>query len=399
LAITGVKVKSEAMRRVSYLQLPQVNILSGLIWIHSQMKLEQLIVQDCPNIAETNLKTLLIKQKQWGCLDWVKYFDEATGTMDVSSLTIDLLDWPAMLEAWQGEAKLRRQVIKHLVALGKGFTPLAAKRLMEVCPELTTITITNYMIEESEIKIQSFIGHSTYVTCLALLSDGRVISGSKDCTLKIWNAETSVCEQTLTDHNTSINCLAIMQDGRILSGSDDAIKVWDPLTGLCEQTITEYSALLTAYTGARCLAVLRDGRLVSGTHHLGLKIWNLQDNTKQVIGQNPYIGQGVFIINCLVVLDDSRIVSVGSDNNLKIWDFRKNICEEITTGHTEMITCLAVLQENQVIIGSFGGDLEIRKLQNNICEYALKVDKGITYLSILYNGWIVCSDKYHLFLC
>ncbi|MFN7098149.1 MAG: hypothetical protein ACK4PR_11420, partial [Gammaproteobacteria bacterium] len=209
LAIRGITLKSEAMRWVSYSRLPQVNILSGVSWLHRRMKLERLIVQDCPGIAEINLKALIIKHKQWACLDWVEYFEEATGTMDVSSLAIDLFDWPTVLEAWLGDVRLRKQAIKHLVALGKGFTPLAAKKLMEVCPELIAITVTNYLAAESEIKKRSIIAHSDR-TCLALLHDGRIVSSSKDRTLKIWNIQTGRCEQILESyHDGGVDWLAV----------------------------------------------------------------------------------------------------------------------------------------------------------------------------------------------
>ncbi|MFN7098510.1 MAG: hypothetical protein ACK4PR_13295, partial [Gammaproteobacteria bacterium] len=132
LVIKSITLKSEAMRWVSYSQLPQVNISSGLGWLHRRMKLERIIAQECLDITETSLTELFIKQKQWACVDWKKYVDEATGTMDISSLVIELLDWPAVLDTWRDDAGLDKKVIKNLIALGKGFTPLVAKQLMEI---------------------------------------------------------------------------------------------------------------------------------------------------------------------------------------------------------------------------------------------------------------------------
>ena len=65
------------------------------------------------------------------------------------------------------------------------------------------------------------------VRCLAQLSDGRVVSGSADNTLKVWNITTGVCELTLTGHIDDVHCLAQLSDGRVVSGSDDStLKVW-----------------------------------------------------------------------------------------------------------------------------------------------------------------------------
>ena len=38
------------------------------------------------------------------------------------------------------------------------------------------------------------------VTSLAILPDGRIVSGSRDSSIKIWNSETIICEKTLIGH-------------------------------------------------------------------------------------------------------------------------------------------------------------------------------------------------------
>jgi len=63
--------------------------------------------------------------------------------------------------------------------------------------------------------------HSNYVTCIAELPDGRIVSGSDNCTLKIWNLDHIAierCDTTLYD-GASISCIAVLPDGRIVSGS------------------------------------------------------------------------------------------------------------------------------------------------------------------------------------
>ena len=58
-------------------------------------------------------------------------------------------------------------------------------------------------------------GHSNSVSCLAQLSDGRVVSGSCDNTLKVWNVATVVCEQTLEGHSDPVYCLLQIKRIRI----------------------------------------------------------------------------------------------------------------------------------------------------------------------------------------
>jgi WD40 repeat protein len=75
-------------------------------------------------------------------------------------------------------------------------------------------------------------GHDSDVTCLDILPDGRFVSGSKDKTLKIWNANTRKCDVTLLDpsdisRHAGIERITVLPDGRIVSQSTTGtIKIW-----------------------------------------------------------------------------------------------------------------------------------------------------------------------------
>jgi WD40 repeat protein len=60
--------------------------------------------------------------------------------------------------------------------------------------------------------------------------DGRrIVSGSDDDTLKVWDAETGQEMLTLEGHSDWVRSVSFSPDGRrIVSGSDDnTLKVWD----------------------------------------------------------------------------------------------------------------------------------------------------------------------------
>ncbi|MEE1097710.1 MAG: hypothetical protein U0K83_05205, partial [Bacteroidales bacterium] len=64
---------------------------------------------------------------------------------------------------------------------------------------------------------------------VAYSPDGtKIISGSGDKTIKIWDANTGQCLQTLEGHKYSVNSVAFSHDGtKIISGSvDKTIKIW-----------------------------------------------------------------------------------------------------------------------------------------------------------------------------
>ena len=71
----------------------------------------------------------------------------------------------------------------------------------------------------------------------------KLVSGSDDHTIKVWDTRSWACERTLTEHTEWICALASTPDGgKVFSGSRDSrVKVWDTTTWECERTL-EYNA-------------------------------------------------------------------------------------------------------------------------------------------------------------
>ena len=88
------------------------------------------------------------------------------------------------------------------------------------------------------------------VLCVAVLPNGRIVSGSIDDTLKVWDATSGTCLHTLTGHTSTarhqcpkelridcsstprgaqVMCVAVLSKGRVVSGSGDSyeLKVWE----------------------------------------------------------------------------------------------------------------------------------------------------------------------------
>ena len=99
--------------------------------------------------------------------------------------------------------------------------------------------------------------------CVVVLPNGRVVSGSRDFTLKVWDVSSSQCLRTLTGHTNwarrrrpvehrvdrsstprraQVTCVAVLSNDRVVSGSwDNTLKVWDASTGRCLQTLTGHA--------------------------------------------------------------------------------------------------------------------------------------------------------------
>ncbi|WP_146066313.1 WD40 repeat domain-containing protein, partial [Candidatus Venteria ishoeyi] len=116
------------------------------------------------------------------------------------------------------------------------------------------------------------VGHTDRVFAVAYSPDGsRIVSGSDDTSLKIWDAKTGVELNTLSKHSDSVNAVAYSPDGsRIVSASgDNTLKIWDANTGIELMTLSGHTDSVNA------VAYSPDGnRIISGSYDKTLKIWD-----------------------------------------------------------------------------------------------------------------------------
>lgn len=97
------------------------------------------------------------------------------------------------------------------------------------------------------------------VWCVVGLPNGCVVSGSRDSTLKVWDASSGKCLRTLSGHTdwarrrrpfeprvdysstprgAQVRCVAALPNGHVVSGSDNrTLKVWDVSSGDCLRTL------------------------------------------------------------------------------------------------------------------------------------------------------------------
>ena len=76
--------------------------------------------------------------------------------------------------------------------------------------------------------------HTNTVRCVTTLPDGRIVSGSIDGTLRVWDLNTGECLWELEGHSNYVTSVTALPDGHIRSGSDDCtFRVWDVNSGKC----------------------------------------------------------------------------------------------------------------------------------------------------------------------
>jgi COMPASS component SWD3 len=80
------------------------------------------------------------------------------------------------------------------------------------------------------VNVQTFVGHSSSVCDAVFNAHGNVvISGSKDCTIRVFDALSGLCVRSLSDHIGEVTSVALHSSGYYLlsCSKDNANRLWD----------------------------------------------------------------------------------------------------------------------------------------------------------------------------
>ncbi|KAJ7202947.1 quinon protein alcohol dehydrogenase-like superfamily [Mycena haematopus] len=191
-------------------------------------------------------------------------------------------------------------------------------------------------------------GHTDVVTSVVFSPDGkRIVSGSHDHTLRIWNAETGAAlREPLEGHTDAVTSVAFSPDGkRIVSGSyDHTVCIWDADTGAALREPLEGHTRVVA-----SVAFSPDGkRIVSGSYDHTVCIWDAETGAAL---RKPLEGHIDWVASVAFSPDGKRIVSGSYDHTVCIWDADTGAAlREPLEGHTGLVTSVAFSPDSKRIV-------------------------------------------------
>ena len=237
---------------------------------------------------------------------------------------------------------------------------------------------------ESPALVRTLSGHGGWVSAVALTGDGRVVSGSYDGTVKVWDLDSGQEQRTLSGHGEWVHALALTGDGRVVCASDDGtVKVWNLNSGQEQRTLLGDGGVLLA------LALTGDGRVVTGSSDGTVKVWNLDSGQEQ----RTLSGHGG-VVWALALTGDGRVVSASDDGTVKVWDLDSGHEERTLSGHGGGVWALALTGDGRVVSGSGDGTVKVWDLNSGQEQRTLSGHgSGVNALALTGDGRLVTGSS------
>ncbi len=231
------------------------------------------------------------------------------------------------------------------------------------------ITPVQDALNQAWSKIQERLkleGHKSAVTCVAFSPQGdRIISGSPDNTLRLWDLEGRTIGEPFQGHTNLVLAVAFSPQGdRIISGSrDNTLRLWD-LEG---RTIGEPFQGHTNLVLAVAFSPQGD-RIISGSGDNTLRLWDLEGRTITLgsgsANGEPFQGHTNSVYAVAFSPQGDRIISGSRDNTLRLWDLEGRTIGEPFQGHSDGVWAVAFSPTgNRIISGSGDNTLRLWDLE------------------------------------
>ena len=256
-----------------------------------------------------------------------------------------------------------------------------------------TIHVWNAITGETEAG--PFTGHMYWATSVAFSPDGqRIVSGSGDRTIRVWNSTTGeTVAGPFTGHRDRVRSVGFSLDGqRIVSSSDDrTIRVWNATTGVTE------AGPFTGHTSfVLSVAFSPDGqRIVSGSSDETIRVWNATTGETEA---GPFSVHISSVSSVAFSPDGQRIVSGSDDGTIRMWNaVTMGETEAVPLiGHMDSVDSVAFSPDGQCIVSSGHGPIRMLNATTGNTETIRHVDFN-DHTVINKEGWI-CGSKGELLM-
>lgn len=227
-------------------------------------------------------------------------------------------------------------------------------------------------------SLKALYGHTSIVTSVALNAKGMILSGSEDCTARIWNMERGECAHVL-QHDDLVSAVCLNESHAVTGTHSGKIFLWNVSSGALTHSLEAHTARVMA------LAFSLDGKLlISGCADHSIRVWDIA--TKKCLRE--LTGHAGWVSGLVVHSESGLLFSSSGDCSIKQWnietgentqtmgqilvkqtyevDLSHRPTEDRFNTHTQDATCLAVTG-TFIFTGSRDGNVRLWNLNHGAC--------------------------------
>ena len=237
-----------------------------------------------------------------------------------------------------------------------------------IAVSLASGDINVYTISNWEL-IRTLSGHGEHVRRVRFSPQGdHLVSGGSDITVRIWNAETGICQHVMHGHSDQINSVVYSPQGDLVASTsnDKTVRLWTVETGTSRQVLTGHSHYV------KDVAFSPQGdQVASCSVDATARLWNvetgvcthiLRDHSKPVF-EVSYSPHG------------DQLVSASVDKTIRLWDVQTGACRRVLVGHVNLIVCVAFSPKgDQLASGSYDHTVRLWDVETGSCRHVLNAN-------------------------
>lgn len=254
----------------------------------------------------------------------------------------------------------------------------AQGRLLAVAHR-TVVSVVDSITLRERLRMR---GHTQTVTSVAFSADARtIVSGSRDESVRVWDAATGREVRKLEGHAGDVNAVVIGKDVIASGGSDRTVRLWSASTGAALGTLAGHDGPVTS------LALSRDGKtLYSASGDKSVIAWELPSGKQKgritsnaalrtvsagtfvaTGGEDPTVklfplgggelaksfeGHGSALTTLSFAPSGPRLASGGIDGTVRLWDTSTGQSLGVLDGHDVFPLSLAWTEDGKRLASS-----------------------------------------------
>lgn len=191
----------------------------------------------------------------------------------------------------------------------------------------------------------------------------KMLTASRDTTVKLWDLETGFCDNTFSDHNDWVRCLAVRQSNGAIwasSGNDQTIYVYESATKrkIAEMRGHDHVVETIAFITEEPLKIpgrpnkhLEDARdyLASGSRDRTVRLWKISEATCLA----TFKAHENWVRGVLIHPSGNYILSCSDDKSIRVFDIKNNRClRTLEDAHNHFVTSLAMHHTLPILVST-----------------------------------------------